>query len=358
MPTHSQLAAQVTACYWDYANHKYHKPQFKTAPKKVLLQLTHLYATYDNRSPVERPPVPTARLLKGEAYDHYKSRMRRYFSVAGADIALNLLNVPQTEAIANFLAGIKHPSDGLYEKTVRTDRLKSCPLGRRVCNILSDYACEAYFPVRLPILRAAQIKSILQFLENFTGRLKHRPPLPKHKKIFMNEYYQYRKRAQHSFDKVGFPVGVEYLNLGFIEALLNFMAGHRHPETERYRRVFGANEVRPVDYFVSMYKSCENGRYPISVGQYHGRKDDIVPLLYFKPTRFIQRWFDPPATNKIKAGRNLLFHNYGILFAQLGIEVSPTILPIAYIEAVINYAQARGLQHAAIEKEPAAYHTG
>jgi hypothetical protein len=125
-----------------------------------------------------------------------------------------------------------------------------------------------------------------------------------------------------------------------IEALLNFLVGHKHPSAEQYRKVFTANAVNPVEFFVAKYKPYENSRYPLTVGQYHGRKDEITPLLFFKPDQPVERWFPAPATNKIKAGRPRLFLNYAVLFERLGIAVAPGILPIAYIEAVINYSQA------------------
>ena len=358
MATHTELAARVEALYRDYANVNFYKPQFRTVPKRALLELVRLYTDYDNSIAIPRPPTPQTKLLRGEAYDHYKSRVRRFILKTGATVPINQLNVPQTEAVTNFLSGIKHPPDRLYKNTSRTGREKRNRTGRRVVQILADYACAFYFPVRLPDLHADQMRSILHFLEHYTCRQRHRPPLPKHKKIFMNDYYQYRRRAQRFFNKVDFPVGVEHLNLALIEALLNFMVGHRHPGKERYRRVFAANALLPVHHFVAMYKPYENSRYPITAGQYHGKRDEIVPLLYFKPNKCPQRWFKPPATNKIKAGRRTLFKNYSILFDHLGIEVSPAILPIAYIEAVLNYAQIHTVRPRRVEREPMAVQAG
>jgi hypothetical protein len=49
-------------------------------------------------------------------------------------------------------------------------------------------------------------------------------------------------------------------------------------------------------------------------------------------------------TNKIQtARRRQLFTDYRIMFQRLGIEVPPGILPIAYIEAVLNYAQSKAI---------------
>ncbi|WP_155323608.1 hypothetical protein [Desulfosarcina ovata] len=112
--------------------------------------------------------------------------------------------------------------------------------------------------------------------------------------------YQYRKLAQSLFDKVGFPVGVEYLTLSMIEAPLNFMVGHQYPKMEQYKKVFAANSVSPVIHFVSMYKPYENKRYPISVGQYHGRKDQIRSLLFLPPWKKSTVGSPPPHQRKSK----------------------------------------------------------
>jgi hypothetical protein len=156
----------------------------------------------------------------------------------------------------------------------------------------------------------------------------------------MQDYFHYRQRAQDFFHQVGFPVRVEHLTLAMIEALLNFMVGDKHPDRERYRKVFMANTVQPVDFFIRRYKPYENRRYPISRGQYRGRKHQITPLLYFKPGEAVDRWFEPPPSNKIKKGRRRLFLNYRIIFERYGLTVDPAILPIAYSEAVLNYADA------------------
>ena len=37
MATHTELAARVKALYWDYANVKFYKPQFRTVPKGLSL---------------------------------------------------------------------------------------------------------------------------------------------------------------------------------------------------------------------------------------------------------------------------------------------------------------------------------
>jgi hypothetical protein len=94
-----------------------------------------------------------------------------------------------------------------------------------------------------------------------------------------------------------------------------------------------------------MFKPYENHRYPISVGQYHGKRDQIIPLLYFKPADYVRRWFAAPSSNKIREGRTRLFLNYTVIFERLGITVAPEVLPIAYIEAVLNYAQSKMIEH-------------
>lgn len=339
MPTHAQLATRVKVLYRDYGNAKYCCPSFVKAFKFTLLKLVSLHADHDNRTQLERPPMPPLQVLRGPAYDAYKNRMQPFFLKVGATVSVHELNVPQTEVVANFLSGIKHPADRLYEKNYPAARYGRHAWENRLIALLLDYACNDYFPVSLSGLRLYQKKSMHHFLQGYAGRHKFRPPLPNHKKMFLNEYFQYRQRAQAFFDKVGFPVRVEYLTLPMIEALLNFMAGHKHPEKERYRKVFAASAVRPVDYFVSMYKPYENKRYPISVGQYHGKKKQITPLLFFKPGEDVSRWFPPPPSNKIKTGRTRLFLNYKVIFERLEIPVDPRVLPIAYIEAVLNYAE-------------------
>jgi hypothetical protein len=48
-----------------------------------------------------------------------------------------------------------------------------------------------------------------------------------------------------------------------------------------------------------------------------------------------------------------LFLNYRVLFERLGITVEPVTLPIAYIEAVLNYAQmAKVEKRAAFAERP------
>ena len=206
--------------------------------------------------------------------------------------------------------------------------------------ILKDYACEYYFPVRVTGLQAPVKKQMLEFLENHTCNKKIRPPLPKHQKISMVDYYQYRRRAQVFFGKVAFPVRVECLSLACIEALLNFMVNRKHPKKVTDQKVFAASTLLPVDYFISMYKPYEHKRFPITAGQYHGKKDNITPLLFFKPEEYVERWFEPPSSTIIKSGRKRLFLNYKVMFDRLGIDVATAVLPITYIEAVLNYANA------------------
>ncbi len=359
MPTHSQLAAQVAALYRDFANPTYHRVQFKTVPKKTLLDLVRLYQTYTLPAAVERPPVPRLRILREEHYDIYKNQMQRFFSRVAAEVPVHTLNVPQTEAVANFLSGIKCPPDPLTDPRLSMGNGGRNTAEGRIAAILSDYACKHYFPVKASGLDSASKKKLLRFLDNYSCRQRIRPPLPKHRKIFMGDYYHYRKRAQQFFDKVGFPIKVEILSLALIEALLNFMVGHRHPPKERYAKVFAANTLHPVHYFVTMYKPYENKRYPLSIGQYHGKKDELLPLLFFQPGDPVQRWFPAPATNKIQtARRRQLFTDYRIMFQRLGIEVPPGILPIAYIEAVLNYAQSKAICPVAAPSVPPLFRAG
>jgi hypothetical protein len=340
MPTHAQLAAQVETLYRDYANRKYFGLQFKTVPKKTLENLVRIHNAANCGIAADRPPMPRMRLLKEAAYDEYKARMQRFFTrVAG--VPLHALNVPQTEAVANFFTGIKHPPDRLYGENMPTRSSRRRDMEDRIEGILREYACEFYFPVKVTGLDKQVKRDLLHFLEHDDRRLRFRPPLPKHRKIFMRDYYLYRRRAQACFDKVGFPIRAEHFSLATLEALLNFMVGHRHPSRERYAKVFAAGSVHPLHHFLSMYKPFENRRYPISAGQYHGKKDQLTPLLFFQPREPVLRWFPAPATNKIQtARRRRLFINYGMMFHRLGIEVPPGILPIAYIEAVLNYSQA------------------
>lgn len=340
MPTHSQLAQRIRQLYWDYANLSYRKPQFKTLSKNTLVKLEHLYRTYDNRTPIQRPPTPRMRILRNEVYDDYKACMQRFFSEAGAGLSVHTLNVPQTETVANFLAGIRHPADALYAGVAAMARSPRCRLDTRIETLLAEYACDYYFPAKAAGLRVDIKRRMLAFLESYSGRFKIRPPLPHQRRLFMEDYYQYRRRAQEFFDKVGFPVRVECFSLAMIEALLNFIAGNKHPDAATYRKVFTANAIQPVDFFVMRYKPYENSRYPISVGQYHGKRDQLIPLLYFKPADYVRRWFAPPSSTKIKAGRIRLFLNYTVFFERLGITVAPEVLPITYIEAVLNYAES------------------
>lgn len=352
MSTHTQLADQVQSLFWDYAYLRVYKPQFKTVPKETLLELIRLHRTFTSGSLPERPPTPLTRLLRHGAYDAYKQRMQRYFDRGGTDLSVACLSVPQLEAVTNYLAGVRHPDEDFYRWEAERKRRSVSPdsgdaLDARVDAILGAYACEFYFPVRSAGLHANHKRAILAFVEQYHCRHSIRPPLPNHCKIFMEAYYQYRRRAQEFFDKVGFPVKAEHLTLPVIEALLNFMVDDKAPDWKRYRKVFAAGRMRPVDFFVKMYKPCESPRYPISPGQYQGRKEEITPLLYFKPVDAVRRWFDPPASTKIKKGRRRLFLNYRVIFEQYGLEVAPTILPIAYIEAVINYAETRTAQRPA-----------
>jgi hypothetical protein len=265
--------------------------------------------------------------------------MQQYFNRGETGLSVATMSVPQLEAVSNFIAGIKHPGDDFYSWE-RNRKLKpSQTMAARIDAILRDYACEFYFPVRSAGIRSDHKRAILSFLKHYRRQQRIRPPLPNHCKLFMESYFHYRQRAQVFFDEVGFPVKVEYLALAMIEALLNFMVGDKFPEKEGYRRVFIANRMRPVDFFIKMYKPYENPRYPISVGQYHGRRQEITPLLYFKPAVSVPRWFEPPNSTKIKQGRRRLFLNYRVIFNQYGLGVAPTMLPIAYVEAVLNYAQ-------------------
>ncbi len=336
MPTHSQLAARVKAMYREYANLDTYTLQFNTVSKKKLSALAHLYHTYPNGAVSLRPPTPETRLLRDEALDEYKRQMQHFLSRSKVDLSILDLSVPQIEAVANFLAGIKHPAGNIRTK-------RKCVWGAKIDAVLKEYACNDYFPVKSSGLRLDHKKQILEFLKHFRCRHTLRPPLPNHRKMFMQEYFHYRRRAQSFFDQTEFPVGVEYLTLPLTEALLNFMVGHKYPEKRRYQRVFRASSMKAVDYFVAMYKSHENRRYPISVGQYHGTKNQITPLLYFKPVEKVCRWFPPPRTNKIQKERHRLFLNYQVMFHRLGISVDPWILPIAYIEAILNYAEAKAV---------------
>ena len=340
MYTNSQLADKVKRLYWDYANLNYWKPNFIMVSRKHLLDLIELRSSYKIDKPVERPPTPEKGKLLNEDYDLFKSRMRDFCLKVGVKVPLHALSIPQTDTIANFLAGIKHPPDELYPVLSATYSHHRCALERKIIALLSDYACNFYFPVRKTCLRVDSKKRMLHFLENYTCRKQIRPPLPKSKRLLMDDYYQYRQRAQIVFDKVGFPVGAEFISLPLIEALLNFMAGHKHPEKETYQKVFNTNIILPVNHFITKYKPYENSRYPISVGQYQGKRDQITPLLFFQPAEKVDRWFEPPVSNKIKAGRKRLFLNYTVMFDRLGINVSPSTLPIAYIEAILNYAEA------------------
>jgi hypothetical protein len=304
------------------------------------LKLIALHDGYDLAAGMGRPPSPSQRILRETAYDDYKRRMHHFFQQAGTHVSAHELNVPQTEAVANFLVGRKRTILGPDATGVAPPNRYRCALDGRIVAILSDYSCEVYFPVTVAGLCVAIKKQILNFLCTFSAPRKIRPPLPMHRKLFMNHYYQYRQRARTFFAKAGFSVAVEHLNLALIEALLNFIAGRKHPGAETYAKVFAANSVPPVNYFVAMYKAYENKRYPISVGQYHGRKNQITPLLYFRPVEHMERWFPPPVSNKIRNGRTRLFLNYRVMFERLGVPVAPEVLPIAYIEALLNYARA------------------
>jgi hypothetical protein len=274
--------------------------------------------------------------------------MRLFFESSGALVSVDELNVPQTEVVANFLAGIKSPDDQVYEENFSGGRNKPVAWEAQLTAVLSEYACKDYFPVSLAALNVERKRCIRFFMEDYVCRYKIRPPLPKQKKLFMNDYYQYRRRARVFFDKVGFPVGVEHLTLSMIEALLNFMVGNKHPDKEQYRKIFAVNAISPVDLFVKMYKPYENKRYPISAGQYHGKKNEIRPLLVYKPAEYVTRWFAPPPSNKIKSGRTRLFLSYRVIFERLGVKVDPVTLPIAYIEAVLNYSQATAVKPAPV----------
>jgi hypothetical protein len=283
-------------------------------------------------------------VLRGEAYDEYKSRMEQFFIRAGAGISVYELSVPQTEIVANFLSGIKNPSNRSYCRNYQKPSTRQQPWERQLIATLRKYACADLFPVHLTGICKKDRRRIADFVAGHTVRQHIRPPLPKQKKLFLDNYYQYRKRAQDFFDKAAFPVPVERLSLSQIEALLNLMVGHKHPQKSMYQKVFTANAGRPVDAFIAMYKPYQNPRYPISPGQYHGRKDEITPLLYFRPVDTVTRWFPPPPSTKIKAGRLRLFLNYRVCFDRLGVPVAPERLPIAYIEAIINYAQSMPVQ--------------
>jgi len=341
MPTHSQLAERACRLYWEYSNVRYYKLQFKTVSKRTLIKLIRLRTGYTSTTVIDRPPAPTMRILREEAYDDYKNSMQRFFSRLSIDIRVHELNVPQTEALANFLVGRKHPKDSFYEACYKYAHPAA---DDRLTQLLAGYACDFYFPVRPAGLRRDTKDRVLNFLDSYTGRKTIRPPLPRSNKLFMVEYYQYRQRAQNFFDKIGFPFKADSFSLAMIEALLNFFSGNAHPDVETYRKVFAASAVRPVEYFVTKFKPYENQLYPISVGQYHGKKDQITPLLFFKPVEYIKRWFEPPASNKIQSRRRRrLYLNYRVIFERFGIQVDPNVLPIAYIEALLNFAQALAL---------------
>ena len=352
MPTHAQLASLVETLYRDYANRKYFRLQFKTVPNKTLEDLVRIHNAANCGIAADRPPMPQMRLLKEAAYDEYKALMQRFFTrVAG--VPLHVLNVPQTEAVANFFAGIKHPPDRLYGENIPTRSSRRRAMEHRIEGILREYACEFYFPVKVAGLGKQVKRELLHFLEHYDRRQRFRPPLPKHRKIFMRDYYLYRRRAQACFDKVGFPIRAEQFSLAMLEALLNFMVDHRHPSRERYAKVFAAGCVQPVHHFLSMYKPFENSHYPISASQYHGKKDQLTPLLFFQPREPVPRWFPAPATNKIQTTRRRhLFMNYRIMFQRLGIDVPPSVLPIAYIEAILNFAWSEARLPAANQPAP------
>jgi hypothetical protein len=352
MPTRAELAVQVNHLYREYANTTYYPPRFGRVKNETLLKLIHLHGVYARPAFVSRPPKPTMQVLRDEAYDEYKHRMERFFIRAGAGISARELSVPQTEIVANFLAGIKHP----YHRSYRCNYQRVAPRQqaweRRLTATLEKFACADVFPVRLAGICKEDRRRIADFVAGHTVGQRIRPPLPKQKKLFLDNYYQYRKRAQDFFDRAAFPIPVERLTLPQIEALLNFMVGRKHPKKSMYEKVFSANARRPVDYFIAMYKPYENPCYPISSGQYHGRKDEIVPLLFFKPGDTVERWFPPPASTKIKAGRRRLFLNYRVLFERLGVPVAPERLPIAFIEAVINYALAMAVEPTVEKTKP------
>jgi hypothetical protein len=344
VPTRSELAREVNNLYRSYGNDAYYRPCFGRVRNDTLLKLIRLHRDHDNRTPITRPPGPAMKVLRGDAYDEYKRRMERYFIQAGAGVSVHELSVPQTEIIANFLAGNKNPSDRSYHRKYRRISPRQQPWERQLIATLENYACKDVFPLRLTGICKKDCRRIFDFLTGYTVQQRIRPPLPKQKKLFLENYYQYRRRAQAFFNRAAFPVPAERLSLPQIEALLNFMVGRKHPKKSVYQKVFAANARRPVDYFISMYKPFENPRYPISPGQYHGRRDEITPLLYFRPVETVNRWFPPPPSTKIRAGRRRLFLDYRVYFERLGVPVSPERLPIAYIEAVANFAQSMPVQ--------------
>ena len=230
MPTHSQLASRVKSLYRAYANERYYRPSFIKSSKKTLLALIRLHTEYDDRNVIARPPTPSMQKPRGAVCDAYMKRMQMFFQRVGCFVSVQELNVPQTEAVANFLAGIKKPDDDFYEKNFSTPRLQGSTLERRTFALLSEYACRDYFPVSLAGLSVERKEAIHRFVCRYECRQKRRPPLPKNKKLFLQDYYLYRERAQQFFDKVGFSVEAAYLTLPMIEALLNFMVGHRHPQ--------------------------------------------------------------------------------------------------------------------------------
>ena len=146
------------------------------------------------------------------------------------------LNVPQTEAVANFLVGRKRTILGPDATGVAPPNRYRCALDGRIVAMLSDYSCDVYFPVTVAgfVWRLKSRFSI--FCAPFHPPGRSAPPLPMHRKLFMNHYYQYRQRAQEFFAKAGFPVAVEHLNLALIEALLNFIAGRKHPGPKPTRK--------------------------------------------------------------------------------------------------------------------------
>ncbi|MBT8341862.1 MAG: hypothetical protein HKP58_07335 [Desulfatitalea sp.] len=336
MATHAKLAAEAQRLYRDYANQKYFRIHFSSAKKRTIEDVIHLRNSYNPDDSIRRPSTPEKSSLHGDALDRYVDRIHQFFKRLGLAVRAAELNVPQLEAVTNFVAGIQYPRDDYYERNfVAVSRPSLAE--QRIIDTLSEYSCAAYFPVTYLRIPSGMKHGLLRFIENRPSR-RPRPPFPKSKKLFLSDYLQYRKRAQDFFDEIKLPIRAEALNLSLTEAIMNFISGFKHPEREMYERIFNANRLHPVDFFIKRYKPFENPCYPISRGQYHGRKHQITPLLYFTPTAFVDRWFAPPPSTKIKTARKRLFLNYRVMFERLGVPVDLAILPIAYIEAVLNYA--------------------
>jgi hypothetical protein len=337
-PTHSQLARMAQKLYWRHTNPTYYRVCFNQCKKKVIEQLIELYNGYRRTKSFQRPPTPTKKILRGEELDSYRQRIQTFYFYLGIPLHTTDLNVPQLEALTNYLANITNPSDSIYEANFQASTHKLTSVEQQIIGRLSDYTCKELYPVRTIRIPRHEQEKLLSFLKTHRPKKQIRPPLPKHKKLFLEDYYQYRHRAQEFFDKHGCRVNANTLNLSHIESILNFIADRKQPSIDAYERIFSANRLLPVDFFIKKYKPFENDRYPISKGQYHGNKNLLTPLLYITPLPSVSRWFAPPRTTKLKKGRNRLFLNYKVMFERLNLPVDPNCLPIAYIEAILNYS--------------------